>query len=125
MARIETLVDDYDGTVATDDVEVETRRFSIGRTAYTIDLTAENYEKFLSTMQEWVEKATKEEAPNRAVRSSAPRKSSAGASGEDKPYNASDVREWAAGEGIEVSARGRIHKDIIEKFEYAKGFDKK
>jgi Lsr2 len=122
MARIETLVDDYDGTVAAEGVEVETRRFSIGRTSYTIDLTADNYDAFLKDLEKWTEKATQEESPNRAVRPSAPRKSSAAASGGDKPYTASQVRAWAETDDRfkgKVSPRGRIHRDVEEAYEHA------
>lgn len=117
MARREIFVDDIDGK---EDDTVETRRYSIGRQGYTIDLSAKNYEAFLKTLEKYTSVSTKVEAPPAGVRM---RRSPARAS--DKPYTASDVREWAKAEGIEVSERGRIHKEIIEKYEYAKGLDKK
>lgn len=122
MARREIFVDDLDGK---ESESVQTRRFSIGRQGYTIDLSDDNYEQFLKDFDKYVSVAVKEEAPSRAVRASAPRRSSGATSDTDKGYTAADVREWAAAEGIEVSARGRIHREVIEKFEYAKGLDKK
>ncbi len=116
VARREIFVDDYDGT---EDDSVETRRFSIGRKALTIDLTASNYEKFLKHVAEWVDKATPEEPPARSVRSPEPRKNTRGTQTKGEPSRAAQVREWAKGEGIEVSPRGRIHKDVLEKYEYA------
>ncbi len=116
MARREIFVDDYDGT---EDDTVETRRFSIGRKAYTIDLTANNYEKFLNHIGEWVDKATPEEAPTRSVRSPEARKNTRGTRTAGEPSRAAQIREWAKAEGIKVNDRGRIHKDVIEKYEYA------
>lgn len=118
MARREIFVDDIDGK---EDETVETRRYSVGRQGYTIDLSAKNYEKMLKALEPFMAVSTKEEAPPRSVRgvrrATAPKVN-------DKGYSASDVREWAKAEGKEVSERGRIHKDIIEAYEYAKGLDK-
>lgn len=121
MARREIYVDDIDGKEGDD---VQARRFSIGRQAYSIDLNDKNYEEMLELFKPYMAVATLEEAPSRSVRSSAPRKASGGTSGTDKGYSASDVRAWAESEGIKVSPRGRIHKDVIEKYEYAQGKDK-
>ena len=124
MARREIFVDDLDGKEAED---VQTRRFSIGRTAYTIDLNDSNFEKLLKDFEKYTAVATQEEAPSRAVRPSAPRKTASPARGGDKPYTASQVREWAETDDRfkgKVGPRGRIHKDVLEAYEYAHNLDK-
>lgn len=120
MARREIFVDDVDGK---EDETVQPRRFSVGHQAYTIDLHDKNYEKFLKALEPWLEHAEKQSAPPLSPRAIRPARGAAKAN--DKGYTAADVRAWAAEEGIELAARGRIHKEIVEKFEYAKGLDKK
>lgn len=118
MARREIFVDDIDGKESDD---VETRRFSIGRTSYTIDLSAKNYEAFLKDVEKYTSVAATETNAPTAPRSV---RAARGTSAPKAPSQAAEIRAWAASEGIQVSERGRIHKDVIEKYEYAMGKDK-
>jgi len=122
MARREIFVDDLDGKEADD---VETRRFSIGRQGYSIDLSSTNYEAFLKDVDKYVSVATKEEAPSRAVTGPRPARTARTATTTGEPSRASQIRAWAASEGIAVAERGRIHKDVVEKYDYAMEADKK
>jgi hypothetical protein len=128
MARREILVDDYDGTVADEETAVETRRFSVGRMSFTIDLTDDNYDKMLAEFKPWMDVATQEEAPARALRAStaAPRQRAPRPNGQAAPKKAitkagktaQEVREALRAEGYEVSDRGRFSKEQKEKYEY-------
>lgn len=121
MARREIYVDDYDGKEHED---VEPRRFSIGHQSYTIDLSAENYAKFLTDVSEWTDKATKVESPGRAV-TGAPRQRRAKGTG-PAPKAATksgktmeEVRTWLRSEKFDVNDRGRLSKENRERWDYA------
>ena len=97
------LVDDIDGTN-----DARTVEFSLGRDAYTIDLSEKNASKLEAALAPYIEKATK------AGRKSA-RKAAARSTGKDT--NA--VREWARANGFEVSDRGRVPAQILAAYEAA------
>jgi len=118
MARREIFVDDVDGK---EDESVETRRFSIGRQGYTIDLSADNYEAFLKDMEKYTSVAVTESNAPAAPRSV---RAARGTATTKAPSQAAEIRAWAASEGIAVAERGRIHKDVVDKYEYAMGKDK-
>jgi nucleoid-associated protein Lsr2 len=63
-----------------------------------------------------MEKALKPyiDAGNKVRRSPRPAKT------ETTKYRLSDVRAWAAANGIEVSPRGRIPKNVIDRYESAR-----
>jgi hypothetical protein len=112
MARREIYVDDIDGK---EHESVQPRRFSIGHQAYVIDLSDKNYEALLKDVEKWTNAAQKDTAPR------APRGVTAarGTSGGGKASNAAQIRSWAASQGIEVAPRGRIHADVVAKWEAA------
>lgn len=115
MARREILVDDLDGKESDD---IETRHFVVGHQAFTIDLSAKNYEQFLKDMEKWMSKAT----PLKATGGSQTARRAGGRSGgSDRDYNPAEVRAWAASQGITVSPRGRIHGDVVKQFKEANG----
>ncbi|MFC0674786.1 histone-like nucleoid-structuring protein Lsr2 [Brachybacterium hainanense] len=94
------LVDDLDGTTATGTVS-----FGLDGVEYEIDLSDENAEKLRSALGEWTAKARRTGGRRaRGTGTSAP-------SGD-----ASRIREWARGQGIEVSDRGRISAGIREAY---------
>jgi hypothetical protein len=113
MARREIYVDDIDGKEHDD---VEPRRFSIGHQRYVIDLSNKNYEQLLKDMSKYTDVATKETGAPAAPRSV---RAARGTSGSGKPSNAAQIRSWAASQGIEVAPRGRIHADVVAKWEAA------
>jgi hypothetical protein len=116
MARREILVDDLDGTESTDDGLVQARRFSVGRQGYTIDLNDKNFDKLLKALEPFIEVASKDDSAPAAPRSV---RATRGTSGTAKASNASQIRSWAASQGIGVAPRGRIHADVVAKWEAA------
>ena len=92
-------------TVFTDDItgqmlhdgEYETIRFTIGHDAYTLDLSLDNAAQFRAAIAPYIEAASKASA---------------------KPPLA-NVRKWAKSQGYQVSARGRIHSDIMAAYQAA------
>jgi hypothetical protein len=100
------LTDDLDGGEAT-----QTIAFGFKGTTYEIDLNDEHAETLAQVLEPWIEAARATGAP----RTSSKAKPSSSATG--VALNA--VREWAAANGIDVAARGRIAAEVIEKFRAA------
>lgn len=100
--RIVTLEDDLDGGPAD-----ETLRFTFGGADYEIDLNANNAGKFRRQLAPFASHARK---AGRAQGARAARTSSARQRG-------GDIRVWARGQGIEISDRGRIPADVVERYE--------
>ena len=79
---------------------------------YEVDLSEKNAEKLDKVLAPYV-------AAARKVRGSrSPRVAARFTSGGPNPK---DVREWARGEGIEVSNRGRVPADVIRQYQEAVG----
>ena len=81
--------------------------FSYEGKTYEIDMTTKEAEKFHTSMQFYVDHARK--VGGKPSRSTAPK----------SDVDPAAVRAWAASNGIEVNARGRISKDVVEKFKAA------
>lgn len=114
MAQRIVIVDDYDGTEATDNTPVKSIPFSVNEDSWTIDLKPENAAKFMKALKPWIEKATPFQAP--------PPKTSHKA----RNPEAEAIREWAktpSGEatlkanGITLADRGRIPEDVTALYE--------
>lgn len=96
---ITTLEDDLDGTEAN-----ETIRFSIDGADYEIDLNEAHAQELRQAIGKYASVA----------RRSAGRPRSAA-----RPAGSSDTkaaRAWAIANGIPVSARGRIHSEVMERY---------
>src|SRR6202167_4140063 len=95
--KIQTLfIDDLDGGEAESTV-----RFGLDGTEYEIDLSAKNADALPKALARYVGAARRAPgAPRRAARSG--RTATAGG------LNATEVREWAKAQGIEVEDRGRV-----------------
>jgi hypothetical protein len=89
------LIDDLDGSRATDTVS-----FGLDGRHYEIDLSTANAKALRKELKAYVGAA-------RATAPPAPRRQAAA------------IRQWAQDHGYEVSARGRIHRDIIEAYNNA------
>jgi Lsr2 len=100
------LEDDLDGGPAD-----ETVRFGLGGSDYEIDLSKKNATAFRQRLAPYIEHARRagRAQRRRPVRTAASRERSA------------DIRAWAKEQGIEVSARGRIPANVIERYEAATG----
>ena len=99
------LVDDLDGTEAT-----ETVSFGLDGSSYEIDLNDANAAALREALSGYVGHARKSSGGSR-------RRKSAGSS--SSPSNTQDVREWAKSQGMEVSERGRISADVQQAYDAA------
>jgi hypothetical protein len=113
MAQKVMLIDDLDGSEG-----AETIKYSVDGQEYEIDLSEKNAERFRSVLKEFIDASREvEQAP---VLTFAParssRRQSSGSSGRD---DIAQIRAWAEAQGMEVNARGRIKKEIIEAYDAA------
>ncbi|GAA1672849.1 Lsr2 family protein [Citricoccus zhacaiensis] len=89
------LIDDLDGSPAK-----ETVSFGLDGRHYEIDLSTANAKQLRGELTAYVRqgRATAPQAP---------------------PRPAAAIRQWAQQNGYDVSARGRIHQDILEAYNNA------
>jgi hypothetical protein len=100
--RITQLTDDTNGQPAD-----ETIRFSLDGRDYEIDLTETNAKALREALAPWTESArrlTRQGRPNTRV---------------ETAVDTAAVRAWAASNGIELSARGRLPKAVVEQYRAA------
>jgi len=105
-----SLVDDLDGSEAGETVE-----FGLDGAFYEIDLSEDNAERLRDALAEYVEHARRSGGRKRtggrvAVAGRAPRTASA-----DREQNQA-MREWARKQGMTISDRGRIPKEVAEAY---------
>jgi nucleoid-associated protein Lsr2 len=102
------LVDDLDGGHAD-----ETVTFALDGAAYEIDLSAKHAGELRAALNEYTSKARRAGRTTRSrTTRRAPRDRSAAARN-------TTIRSWARLQGLNVSHRGRISAEIIEKWEAA------
>lgn len=104
---ITTLVDDLTGEAIADG-SGKTVQFGLDGSTYEIDLTDENADKLREVFADYVAAARKTNG-----RSTRPRTSS---SGRTDPDELAKIREWAAANGHEVAARGRISQTVRDAY---------
>ncbi|MFJ3229279.1 Lsr2 family protein [Streptomyces sp. NPDC086783] len=105
--RIVTIyTDDLSGTQGDD---VVTHEFSLDGVQYEIDLNPDGHQQLLDALAPFLK------AGRRTRTASGRRSTNRGGAGLDP----SQVREWAKNRGLDVNARGRVSRDIIEKYEAA------
>jgi hypothetical protein len=107
------LVDDLTGEASDD---ISTVLFGLDGANYEIDLTEENAERLRATLAEYVGSARR--TGGRVKRGTRP-SAGGGANGE-----AGQVREWAADNGFELSARGRIPGHVLDAYKEAQTAEK-
>jgi hypothetical protein len=105
-----SLVDDLDGSEAEETVE-----FGLDGAFYEIDLSEDNAERLRDALSEYVEHARRSGGRKRpggriAATGRAPRTASA-----DREQNQA-MREWARKQGMTISDRGRIPKEVAEAY---------
>lgn len=101
------LTDDIDGAEAN-----ETLSFALEGVAYTIDLSTKNAEKLRKAMAPFIAAGTRD-------RAAAALKSGRGRKAAGNGPAATQIREWAASQGMQVSARGRVPAEVREAYENA------
>jgi nucleoid-associated protein Lsr2 len=102
------LVDDLDGATPAS----TTVSFALDDTEYEIDLSEENAAAMREALSRYV-------AAAREVSSSGGRRAAEPAKPAYSGVDPAAVRAWAAGQGITVSARGRIRADVVEQYRAA------
>ncbi len=107
-------------TLFTDDIsgeqgdDIATHTFSVDGIGYEIDLGADNYDKLLEALAPFIRHGRKTGSARRGQA-----KQSAGGGSTASGPDPVKVRAWAKEQGIEVSPRGRIPRDVIERYESA------
>ena len=94
------ITDDLDGSK-----DAQSYAFAWQGTEYTIDLNSKNFKALEKQMRPYIEAGTR-------VTRRSPRRGSA-------RTDATAVREWAKGQGLAVSERGRIPKSVAEQYDAA------
>ena len=99
------LVDDLDGSEATEQVE-----FAVDGRSYEIDLSARNSAKLREVLAPYISAARRRSgrrSPSPAVGPARP--------ASDREHN-QDIRKWAATQGMRISERGRIPSNVLEAY---------
>ena len=112
IAQRVVLTDDLDGFEAT-----QTVSYTVDGQEYEIDLSEVNVRRFHEALEPFVSKSRQVErqaAPTRRGRGDGRRRG--GSSGRD---DIPQIREWAESQGMDVSARGRVRKRIINTYDEA------
>jgi hypothetical protein len=99
------LTDDIDGSSA-----AETVLFGIDGVTYEIDLTSEHAAELRDALTKYIEHGRKVGTPARG------RAAGRGARATGRDYVPAAVREWAASQGIDVPARGRIPGEVLDRY---------
>jgi hypothetical protein len=102
-----TLVDDLDGGIAE-----ETVSFAIDGASYEIDLSAKNAQQLREAVSPYLGAARK---AGRVAAARNARGRSGGSASVDREQNQA-IREWAKKKGLNVSERGRIPAEIVERY---------
>ncbi len=106
--RVQVIhTDDIDGSEA-----AETIAFSLEGISYSIDLSADNAKKLRNAFAPYI--AAGERDRSATSRRGTSRRKSTGTA-------ATDIRAWAASQGMQVSARGRVSAEVREAYERAHG----
>ncbi|MFB9324060.1 histone-like nucleoid-structuring protein Lsr2 [Cryptosporangium minutisporangium] len=115
MARKELVIltDDLDNSeIDPTTVERPTVQFGIDGVEYEIDLGAANQAKLREILGEYVQVGRRTGGTVRKGRKLA---ATASGSTNSRAENAA-IREWAEASGIDVNARGRLPKEVIERY---------
>ncbi|MGH3758027.1 histone-like nucleoid-structuring protein Lsr2 [Actinophytocola sp.] len=107
------LVDDLDGTASG---SVSTVQFGLDGVTYEIDLTDSHAERLRGALADYVNSGRR--TGGRIKRGSGTGRN--GAANND----ASQIREWAQANGIELAARGRIPAHVAESYRQAQQEEK-
>ena len=103
------LIDDLDGTEIKDG-EAQSITFSWSGVDYSIDLSQANADRFEKAIGPYLERAQRVGGRRSRPTASSP---------STDPVDTRAVRAWAASNGIELSSRGRVPADVIEKYRAA------
>jgi hypothetical protein len=106
---IHMLIDDIDGGDAD-----ETVRFAVDGVQYEIDLSKKNAAKMRNVLARYIEAGSNVgRVAGGAVRAAPPR--GRGPATVDREQNRA-IRDWAQSKGMDVSDRGRIKQEIVDRY---------
>ena len=105
-----TLFDDFDGSTE----GVRTVTIGLDRQTVELDLSEANYEKVRDFLTPYLDAGRKT-----STSSSSSRRKPSPADGAGRRDDNQAIREWAEANGHEVSARGRIKKEIVDAYQAA------
>jgi hypothetical protein len=105
---IHVLVDDLDGGEAD-----ETVKFAIDGSQYEIDLSKKNASKIRGVLAPYVAAGTRVGRGGVLAGGRSAARTRAG--GADRDQNRA-IRDWAQSKGIQVSDRGRIKQEIVDRY---------
>lgn len=117
-----TLVDDLTGE---EGGNVSTVEFALDGAAYEIDLNEKNADELRDALTAYVNNARRIGRVNgagktrRARSAPAAARSTVTSTGPRSREASKAIRDWAKSEGIEVSDRGRISGDVVERYDAA------
>lgn len=107
MAIKQVVIDDMSGEEG-----ASTRSFSVNGTTYEVDLTDSNAAKLEMALDPFIAIARKKgSAPKRYPKTRVADPSSS--------TDLGAIRQWAASRGMRVSDRGRIPRDVVDRFNEA------
>jgi hypothetical protein len=107
--QITRLIDDLDGEVLESG---KTIHFSLEGRAYEIDLSDKNADKLREAFAPFIK-------AGRSIGSASRSSSTRGRATKKDSRDLGAVREWAAANGYEVSARGRVPTAVLEAYDAA------
>ncbi|WP_067181836.1 histone-like nucleoid-structuring protein Lsr2 [Microtetraspora niveoalba] len=110
MAQKVILVDDLDHSEGED---VARREFPLLNRTFAIDLSDANQQR-LDEALAFIE--TVLENSREVKQASRSKKAAADVSPRLRGYTATDVREWAREQGLEVPVRGKVPDEVVERF---------
>ena len=104
MARkvVVKMADDLDGSPAT-----QTIRFGFQGIDYELDLNDENAAEMIHWLENYI---------SHARRTGAHKRGGAGRASAGSGVDAKAVRQWANAQGLEISARGRIPSQLVQRY---------
>jgi hypothetical protein len=109
MAQKVILVDDLDNSEGSDVIR---REFSLLDRAFAIDLSDGNQQRLCDALG-FVERILER---SREVKQATRSRKAADTAPRLRGYTNTDVREWAREQGLEVSPRGKITDEVVDKF---------
>jgi hypothetical protein len=111
VAQRVVLTDDLDGSEAT-----QTLNYTVDDQDYEIDLSEENIQRFHEALEPFVSKSRPVE---RRFIPTPTRRTGQRRSGGSRRDDIPQIRAWAESQGMDVSARGRVKKEIIDAYDEA------
>ncbi|MEU6351038.1 Lsr2 family protein [Streptomyces sp. NPDC047072] len=102
----------FDDLTGIEGEDVAKHTFSLDGVGYEVDLNPDSYQQLLDALGPFVSAGRKTTVGSRGRGGASAKKAGSG------PDPAA-VREWAQSQGIEVNSRGRVSREVIEKYEAA------